>query len=142
VETFAAESNTLVRISKPKGDQIPDRLDFGQLDEIISAYELPDGSWELPVRVSYFPKFEFEVRNRFSGCKIERNYHPMEPTPEEVEQLGLRMAKHKTISTFSSRAHRLTKDAWPLASTSTLACSPCMRGKSTVCKRMAGLATG
>jgi hypothetical protein len=52
------------------------------LNDVLSAEELPDETWELPVLKTYLPTFEAKVRSIFPGCNIEPDYDPTEPNPQ------------------------------------------------------------
>jgi hypothetical protein len=112
--TFDVKSYTLVRLSNLEGSQILETLDsLGRLDEILSIEELKDGSWELPVLKSYFPKLETQLCRIFPGCDIEQSNNPTEPRKEEVEQYGKEVAKHLTIIAFYERAERMKVEGFP-----------------------------
>jgi len=94
VGEFKFEDYTLVRLSaigSHRGIEISQMLDVitAALDEVLSAEELPDETWEFSTLKSYLPTLKAQLRGFFPGCNIELDYDPTQPNHQEVEMFGI-----------------------------------------------------
>ena len=117
---FNFEDYTLVRLSfigSHRSIEILEMLDMisGNLDKVLSAEELPDETWELPVLKTHLPALKPKLSETFPGCNIEPDYDPTQPNHQEVEMFGYDRAKALRTSTSCDRADRMRSQAWPKA---------------------------
>jgi len=115
--TFDFELYTLVRLSGLGNyTETLDNLEMlGNINEVLSIEELPDGCWELPVLKSYVPRLRDEVGKIFPGCNVEPDNDPTEPSEKEVKEIGFEKARILRTRTFCDRAERISNEARPKA---------------------------
>jgi hypothetical protein len=116
---FNFEDYTLVRLSSigSRVVEIAEMLDMAAiaLNNVLSAEELLDGTWELAVLKRYLPTLEAKLREIFPGCNLEPDYDPTQPNHQEVETLGYDLAKTLRTGTACDRADRMRNEAWSKA---------------------------
>jgi hypothetical protein len=99
------------------GTDVKDQLDgrLGGLQNLLSALELPDETWELVVRRNYVTELIRELTSKFPDC-VCLEYDPTKPSAAEIEQFGrYDIAKKWKEFTFLDRAQYMKEDAWDTA---------------------------
>jgi hypothetical protein len=99
------------------GTDVKDQLDgrLVGLQNLPSALELPDETWELVVRRNYVTELIRELTSKFPDS-VCLEYDPTKPSAAEIEQFGqYDIAKKWKEFTFLDRAQYMKEDAWDTA---------------------------
>jgi hypothetical protein len=108
---------TLVRLAHVDHGEILHELDMnvGRISEVASIAPLHDGSWEMLVLKSYLPILQEKLSNMYHESTLDLAYDPSKPTRDEVEYLGLDVAKDLNEYWFRERARTIIEDSWSIA---------------------------